>query len=633
MANREFPKAGSKEFRAVSIQKEAINAEKRTVDLAFSSEQPVVRWWGIEILSHDPGAMDMSRMQNGGAVLLNHSTDKQIGVVEDCRCDPDKMGRATVRFSRSALGEEVFRDVADGIRKNVSVGYSIDEDPMQLKPEEMSDELKNLALKEKAPAYRINRWTPYEVSMVPIPADTSVGVGRSEESAGRKPVEIQAPVAEKKEVRVMPEPERVEKTIDLAAERAKELKGKEDMEAVRTAERERVTEINALASRHNLPAEIRDKAINEGLSIEQFRHNVLKHIGTTKPLDTPPSDLGLSSGDKQRYSISKAIAAAISQDWSQAGFERECSMAIEKAVAKTGYNKRGTFFVPYDVPLRTEQRTVLTAGTANVGGNLVGTTLRPDLFIELLRNRMIATKLGIQMLSGLVGNIAIPSFTAAATAYWVAENTAPTAGNQTFGQVTLSPKTVGAYTDFSRQLLLQATPAIDGLVQGDLSKILALAIDKAVFHGTGSAGQPKGIGNVTGIGSEAGASFAWANAVDMETLVAAANADVAGMRYVTNATVRGLLKGRAKIGSTYPVFMIEDNEMNGYPVEVTNQIDAGEMFFGDFTQVMMGEWGVLDILVDPYTGSSAGTVRIVAFQSVDVAVRHPVAFVLASSIT
>jgi hypothetical protein len=125
--------------------------------------------------------MDMSRMQNGGAVLLNHSTDKQIGVVEDCKCDPDKMGRATVRFSRSALGEEVFRDVADGIRKNVSVGYSIDEDPVQMKLEEMSEEIKTLALREQASVYRINRWTPYEVSMVPIPADTCHG--RSKESA------------------------------------------------------------------------------------------------------------------------------------------------------------------------------------------------------------------------------------------------------------------------------------------------------------------------------------------------------------------------------------------------------------------------------------------------------------------
>jgi Caudovirus prohead protease. len=280
MANREFPKAGSKESRAVTIQKEAINAEKRTVDLAFSSEQPVARWWGIEILSHDPGAMDMSRLQNGGAVLLNHSSDKQIGVVEDCRCAPDKMGRATVRFSRSTLGEEVFQDVADGIRKNVSVGYSIDEDPMQMKPEDMNEELKNLSLKEQAPVYRINRWTPYEVSMVPIPADISVGVGRSKESTLEPPapVEIQAPVAEMMEVLVMP------KTLEelAAEERAKEQKDKENRDAIQKAERERIAEITALVSRHNLPAEMRDKAIFDGLTIDQFRHNVLKQIGTSK---------------------------------------------------------------------------------------------------------------------------------------------------------------------------------------------------------------------------------------------------------------------------------------------------------------------------------------------------------------
>ena len=425
---------------------------------------------------------------------------------------------------------------------------------------------------------------------------------------------------------------------ELAAEvrekEEREKKDKENRDAIQKAERERVAEINALSSRHNIPVETRDKWIEDGLIIEQVRHNVLKHIGTSRPLDTPPGDLGLSEGDRQRYSISRAIAAAITNDWSKAGFERECSMAIDKRVAKEGYNIRGTFRVPYDVPLRTEQRTVLTAGTPTTGGDLIGTALRPDLFIELLRNKMIATKLGIQMLSGLVGNIAIPSFTAAATAYWVAENTAPTAGNQTFGQVTLSPKTVGAYTDFSRQLLLQATPAIDGLVQGDLSKILALAIDLALFHGTASNGQPRGIDHVQGIGSEDGSTLSWLKIVDMETQVAAANADVAGMKYVTNATVRGLLKGRPKVGTTYPVFMIgDDGNMNGYPVLVTNQITAGDMFFGDFTQVMFGEWGVLDILVDPYSGSTTGTVRIVAFQSVDVAVRHPVAFTLATSIT
>ena len=420
----------------------------------------------------------------------------------------------------------------------------------------------------------------------------------------------------------MPEPEKNEKTVDLAAERAK----------TREEERERLSEINALSSRHNIPTEVRDKAVSEGQSIEQFRYTVLTHIGTTKPLSQPPSDLGLSEGDKQRYSISRAIAAAIVGDWRLAGFERECSEAIEKRVSKEGYNKRGTFFVPYDVPLRTEQR-VLTAGTASAGGNLIGSALRPDLFIELLRNRMLATKLGITMITGLVGNIAIPKLTGAATAYWVAENTAPTAGNQTFGQVTLSPKTVVAYTDFSRQLLLQATPAVDGIVQGDLSKILALAIDKSVFHGAGASGEPRGIANVTGIGSEAGASFAWANAVDMETLVAAANADMAGMAYVTNATVRGLLKARPKIGTTFPVFLCEDDKMNGYPLYCTNQIAAGNMFFSDFTQAIMGEWGVLDILVDPYTGSSAGTVRIVAFQSVDLAVRQPAAFTLATLIT
>jgi hypothetical protein len=158
--------------------------------------------------------------------------------------------------------------------------------------------------------------------------------------------------------------------------------GAGEPDAIQKAERERIAEITAL-SRATTCRQERDKAINDGLSIEQFRHNILKHIGTTRPLDTPPSDLGMSEGDRKRYSIGRAIAAAINGYWSQAGFERECSMAIEKRVSKEGYNKRGTFFVPYDVPLRTEQRTVLTAGGSTTG-RAGWHDLQPDLFIELL---------------------------------------------------------------------------------------------------------------------------------------------------------------------------------------------------------------------------------------------------------
>ena len=181
MANKQrtVPKRGDVQLRTVPIPKGAVNVDKRTADLAFSSETPVPRWFGIEILSHDPGCMELTRLASGGPLLLNHNSDVQVGVVESARCDPDKMGRATVRFSRSALGEEVFRDVLDGIRQNVSVGYSIDEDPVQMKPEEMDEELKTLALKEQAPVYLIRAWTPMEISMAPVPADIKVGVGRT----------------------------------------------------------------------------------------------------------------------------------------------------------------------------------------------------------------------------------------------------------------------------------------------------------------------------------------------------------------------------------------------------------------------------------------------------------------------
>lgn len=152
-------------YRELEIQREAINENERTVELSFSSETPIERWFGYEILSHDTGAVRLARLNNGAPLLLNHSSDRQIGVVEKVWIQ-DRRGKAVVRFSRSALAGEVFQDVLDGIRRKVSVGYRI---------HQMVDETEQGAESE---TYRATDWEPYEVSIVPMPADDSVGIGR-----------------------------------------------------------------------------------------------------------------------------------------------------------------------------------------------------------------------------------------------------------------------------------------------------------------------------------------------------------------------------------------------------------------------------------------------------------------------
>jgi HK97 family phage prohead protease len=153
------------EYRSIEIRKSDVNTDERTIELSFSSEEPYERYWGIEILDHSKESVVIDRLNNAAPLLLHHDNRDQIGVVEKAWVD-DRRGKALVRFSRSARAEEIYQDVLDGIRRNVSVGYIIHE--MILEKEE-----------EGMETYRVKRWEPLEISIVPVPADNSVGVGRS----------------------------------------------------------------------------------------------------------------------------------------------------------------------------------------------------------------------------------------------------------------------------------------------------------------------------------------------------------------------------------------------------------------------------------------------------------------------
>lgn len=375
------------------------------------------------------------------------------------------------------------------------------------------------------------------------------------------------------------------------------------------------------------------EALRSGLSVEQFRAKLLDKISTA-PI--PTSDIGLSEREAKEFSFLRAINALANPGdrnaQEAARFERECSDAF---AAKHGRSAQG-LFVPSEV-----QRRDLTVGTATAGGHTVSTNLLAASFIDLLRNKMQVMNMGAQMLTGLTGNIAIPRQTGGATAYWVAESGAPTESAQAFDQVAMSPKTVGAFSDISRKLLLQSTLDIEGFVRNDLATVLALAIDLAAINGSGSSNQPTGILNTSGIGDVAGGTNGlaptWAHMIELETDVAVANADAGSLGYLSNAKVRGKLK-QTFANATYgerPVW--EGDMVNGYRAAVSNQVpsnlDKGTsvgvcsaVIFGNWADLIIGQWGTLDLMVDPYTGSTSGTVRVVALQDIDLAIRHAVSF-------
>lgn len=603
-------------------QRSVVDVEARTAELAFSSEAPYERTWGVEILDHGQQSMNLARLSSGGPLLVDHDAKDVVGVIEDVRIGPDRVGRARVRFGRSARASEVFQDVVDGIRRNVSVGYMIDE----VQPEGDG-------------AYRVTRWTPFEVSLVSVPADPTVGVGRSDQ-AERGDVIVSVNVcvepdsddaaedpAEEQLTDTPEEPAAVTQPMEIQA-----MSMENHVVADRSADAKTIAAIGEQFKSHG-GVELAMSAIQRGDNAEQFRAALMDKLASASK---PTGDIGMSNQEVREFRIVRLLNALANptdqRAQNAAGFELEASRA---AAEKSGRESRGVT-IPADVLKRD-----LAVGTATAGGNIVSTDLMAQDFITLLRNRMVLSGLGTTMLSGLVGNVAIPRHTSAASAFWVNEGVAPTESQQAFDQVTMSPKTVGAFTDISRKLLLQSSLDVEAMVRLDLATVLALEIERAAINGSGTAPEPRGILQTSGVTAVAlgtnGGTLTWANIVDLETQVAALNADVNNLNYLTNAKVRGALKATFidGPGSGQRVWA-DGNMVNGYNAAVTNAVPSNftkgtgtnlsGILFGDFSALLIGMWNGLDLMVDPYTASTSGTVRVVALQDVDVALRHPESF-------
>ena len=567
-----------------------IDEEDRTLEFPFSSEYPVARYFGNEILAHTREAVDLTRLNDGAPLLFNHDPDKLIGVVERAWVDEDqKRGYARVRMSRNPFAQEVMNDVRDGVLRNVSFGYAIND------------------MEQRGEDFIVTRWSAHELSLVSIPADPTIGVGRS----------MDAPIAATAASSVPPSTDMEDNTTDLMAVRA------ESASEAAKAERTRISGITAITEKHGM-ADLGRQLVESGRSLDEARAAVLDQLGAkAQPVSESAGDIGLSAKETREFSFQRAINALANPGdrklQEAAAFERECS---EAAAQRAGKVAQG-IMVPSEV-LRRD----LTVGTASGAGDLVGTDFRPGSFIELLRNRSALAGLGVTSLTGLSGNVAIPRQTAAATAYWVAESGSPTESQQTVDQVNLSPKTVGAFTDYSRRLMLQASIDVEQMIRQDLATVLALEIDRCGLYGLGNTSQPLGVKLTTGINTEnfGAATPTYSEVVSMESKIAADNADIGAMAYLMNATMRGNLKTKDKGTDTGAYVFEPGGTVNGYNAVVSNQVESGDIFFAVWSQLIMAMWSGLDLTVDPYTHSTSGTVRVVALQDVDFAVRHPEGF-------
>lgn len=565
------------------------------------------RLFGTEILDHSPDSIRLGRLRESGALLVNHDPTDLVGKVETVEVKSDRMARAQVRFGKSDRANEIFNDVKDGIRSGVSVGYQIH------KLIEEGEEGKTV--------FRATDWEPMEISLVAIPADATVGVGRSENGEA-----IETQIEYLTRENIMKEETKVSETPEIDVEAIKSQ--------ARDSEVKRIQEITAIGEQFT-QGDLARQMIESSKSVDEMRKAVLEGMPAPKPeVRSAPDNLDMEPKEKRDYSLFRAINASASGNWSNAGLERDASNEIAKRLGK---EPRG-FYTPNDIDWG---RRDMTVGTNTAGGFMKGTDHMASDFVDALRPMLVLADLGAKMMTGLQGDVAIPALNAKTTTYWVAESGAPTEGAPTVRQITMSPKTVGAYVDISRKLSKQSSPDAENIFRNDMVSQVASAIDTVGINGGGS-NEPTGILQTSGIGSvnmgDNGLAPTWVSVVNNVREVSIDNALGGNLAFLTNPKVVGKMRQVVRVASTDSRFIMdENNTLMGYRVVQTNNVPSGltkgtssgvcsAIIFGNFNDIIIGQWGGTDVLVDPYTGSGSGTIRVVVFADVDVAVRHAESF-------
>jgi HK97 family phage major capsid protein len=342
---------------------------------------------------------------------------------------------------------------------------------------------------------------------------------------------------------------------------------------------------------------------------------------------------GFGKEEAARFNMTKLVKGIISKDWSDSGFELEACREAAKTIGKD-----------------------MSTTTDTAGGFIVPTQVMADRFIPLIQKRAVALQLGVQTLPCSGSPVQIPKLTTASTAYWVgAENTSVTSSDLAFGQVQMTPHALAARVILSNRLVNMSTPAAEQIINQQLARDLAIALDAGIFAGTGASGQPTGIVQTIGINSVTSfgslkANTAYGKLIDMISEVANDNVELANCKWAIHSTVWQHL---SQIVDSASGFNMERrlfaagplngaNSLVGYPYMIANNLTAipagsavaNSILFGDFSQCWLGQWGTM-VLRSTDTGGDAFAkmqTQVLAAMEVDVGVAQPTAFCTATGI-
>lgn len=598
------------------IQREAGGDDDRIFTLSFASDAPVDRGGYIEVLNMD--GMRTERLKRKAGVFLNHDKDRQIGASWG---DPWlkaegglRKAYSKVKLSRNPLGDEVKRDIEDGILENVSFGYIVNDYRI--------DELPDGKFRVE-----ITDFTPWEISIENKPADVNVGIGRSFETAIEEKLKNKE---DEKMRRTAAEGIQtpVQQTPVLPVEGAR-------VDAV-AAERERIDAILKIGDSFGLQDMAREAILDKAMTVEVFQTRVLNTIRAGAPTIQPQrNDVGMTQREQRTFSLDK-VMTALEKQRTLDGYEAE---VCAEAARMVPHRQVTGLMIPFSA--LSGQRDASPVNTQTIGST-IETSVQGSNFIEVLRKRTIADRLGVDLSAGNIGNFTMPKGTVGSSYFWVGEDEDLQNSRFETGFVGFSPKTVGSIVPISRRAQLQNSVNLETRIRNDMAKAIAEAIDDTLFNGSGAmnadgtaqvvpkglltyAAAPKSAVRVINSGDNGG-SIGWNHVIAMETEISAATADLGSMAYVTNSRVRGYLKSTPKIenaaaGWIWETGMNGEGLINGYRAMISEFIPSNltkgngknlsAIILGCWNQAHVAFWGPgVEVQLNPYSKNGSISLRV-----------------------
>lgn len=607
-----------------------------------------------EVLSHSKKAVDLSRFLNGANILLDHNPTDVVGVIEDAKTVRAKRLEVDMRFSKNPRGQETKIDVDDSIRQNVSIGYTVQEYELR----------EDLDFGNGFPTYEATHWQPAEASFVGVPADATVGPGRSVQEIIRRDLGLAQMDDEKymelfeaatellSKDKVIPEKEIVIKQEDIVTEAAnpaelnqqenKEMSDKktevQEPDVQITAEHDSVSvEFLATIEKHEVTADQVRGWKERGLDENQMNREIL-NLMTEKRERLDVSDIQLTEKETKVYNLGRGLKSVIT---GESCFEQDVSDEIGK---RRGDVTRGLF-----MPTSVRSLNANLGSTTGDGAEIVFEI--PGDFIDLLRAKTVLGAAGATFLSGLTRKMAFPRQTSSPAATWVAEDPGSDVSQATMSldQVQIEPRTLTVSSPYTRQLAILGDWDISALIVDDYARGFAVSLETVALEG-GDTNEPTGVVSASGVTDETAASVGSGSFPDgemfanMEKALAEGNADLGNPMFVTTPGVRALARVSAISGSggiPVPIWGM-DNTILGYPALVSNLVpninfrdggnDANTAIFADWSRLMVADWGAIEFIVDELTGARQALVNITALGYFDVALRTPASFVMRNDI-